>query len=62
LLIGADLRNPQLHDYFKVEKSTLGLSNFLANKNLDWKSFLKTTLTILKIPFSGAIPPNPLNF
>jgi hypothetical protein len=24
-----------------VEKSTLGLSNFLANKNLDWKSFLK---------------------
>jgi capsular exopolysaccharide synthesis family protein len=62
LLIGADLRNPQLHDYFKVEKSTLGLSNFLANKNLDWKSFLKNDANYsenLDILFSGAIPPNP---
>jgi hypothetical protein len=34
---------PQLHDYFNIQKNTLGLSNFLSNKNEDWKSFLKKT-------------------
>ncbi|REH01906.1 exopolysaccharide transport family protein [Flavobacterium aquicola] len=62
LLIGADLRNPQLHDYFNVEKSTLGLSNFLSNKNEDWKSFVvkePNSSENLDILFSGKIPPNP---
>jgi capsular exopolysaccharide synthesis family protein len=62
LLIGADLRSLQLHDYLKAEKSTLGLSDFLANKSLDWKSFLKKDATLsenLDILFSGAIPANP---
>jgi uncharacterized protein involved in exopolysaccharide biosynthesis len=39
LLIGADLRNPQLHDYFSIKKNTTGLSNFLSNKREDWKGF-----------------------
>jgi tyrosine-protein kinase Etk/Wzc len=62
LLIGADLRNPQLHDYFKVEKSISGLSNFLLNTSEDWKSFLVKDSTIsenLDVLFSGKIPPNP---
>jgi capsular exopolysaccharide synthesis family protein len=62
LLIGADLRNPQIHDYFQIEKSTLGLSNYLANKSLDWKSMLKKDANFSKnldVLFSGAIPPNP---
>ncbi|RYG50545.1 tyrosine-protein kinase family protein [archaeon] len=32
LLIGVDLRNPQLHDYFKTDKNASGLTNFLVNK------------------------------
>lgn len=62
LLIGADLRNPQLHDYFNLEKSILGLSNFLYNKNEDWKSFLIKEPNFsenLDVLFSGEIPPNP---
>lgn len=62
LLIGADLRNPQLHDYFEVDRGTSGLSNFLSNKSEDWKSFLVKATNYsenLDILFSGEIPPNP---
>ncbi|MGQ7947236.1 polysaccharide biosynthesis tyrosine autokinase [Flavobacterium sp. WC2509] len=62
LLIGADLRNPQLHDYFNVEKSITGLSNFLHDNNEDWKSFLVKNNNFsenLDTLFSGEIPPNP---
>jgi capsular exopolysaccharide synthesis family protein len=62
LLIGADLRNPQLHDYFNVEKSNLGLSNFLSNKSDGWKEFLVKDINFsenLDTLFSGEIPPNP---
>jgi capsular exopolysaccharide synthesis family protein len=62
LLIGADLRNPQLHDYFSVDKKTVGLSNFLSNKREDWKGFLKKDANSsgnLDVLFSGPIPPNP---
>jgi capsular exopolysaccharide synthesis family protein len=62
LLIGADLRNPQLHTYAKINKNQQGLSNFLINPTLDWKSL---TMQVFEkqpnheILFSGAIPPNP---
>lgn len=62
LLIGADLRNPQLHTYAKINKNQLGLSNYLIDTSIDWKSL---TMKIFKkqsnhdILFSGAIPPNP---
>lgn len=62
LLIGADLRNPQLHEYFKLEKSDFGLSNFLSNKSDDWKEFLVKDTHFsenIDILFSGEIPPNP---
>lgn len=62
LLIGADLRNPQLHDYLEVDRGTSGLSNFLSNKSEDWKSFLVKATDYsenLDILFSGEIPPNP---
>jgi Mrp family chromosome partitioning ATPase len=39
LLIGADLRNPQLHSYFGVDRNINGL-NYLADNTEDWKSFL----------------------
>jgi len=62
LLIGADLRNPQLHDYFNLEKSDFGLTNFLSNKSDDWKESLIKNINFsenIDILFSGEIPPNP---
>lgn len=62
LLIGVDLRNPQLHDYFKINKNVSGLTNFLANKSDDWKGFLQKDTTYSKnldILFAGQAPPNP---
>lgn len=62
LLIGADLRNPQLHEYFSVKKTELGLSNFLSNKSDNWKEFLEKGTKYsenLDVLFSGEIPPNP---
>lgn len=62
LLIGADLRNPQLHEYFNIEKSDFGLSNFLSNKTDNWKEFVVKNNSFsesLDTLFSGEIPPNP---
>jgi capsular exopolysaccharide synthesis family protein len=62
LLIGADLRNPQLHEYFKIKSSELGLTTFLSNKSDNWKEFLVKSPNFsenLDTLFSGEIPPNP---
>ncbi len=62
LLIGVDLRNPQLHDYFNVDRNVPGLSNFLANKADDWKEFLHKENNFSKnidVLFAGEAPPNP---
>ncbi|WP_051605495.1 tyrosine-protein kinase family protein [Sediminibacter sp. Hel_I_10] len=62
LLIGADLRNPQVHTYVDKDKNQAGLSNFLHDETVDWKK------TLIKgfdkhpnhdILLSGSIPPNP---
>lgn len=37
LLIGADLRNPKLHDHFKLVKEGVGFSDFIVNPELDWR-------------------------
>jgi len=62
LLIGVDLRNPQLHEYFSLDKNILGLTNYLSNKNNDWKGFLIKNTGFsdnLDVLLSGEIPPNP---
>lgn len=62
LLIGVDLRNPQLHDYFNLDKDVLGLTNYLSNKSDDWRGFLKKNTNFsenLDVLFAGEIPPNP---
>jgi len=62
LLIGADLRNPQIHNYVSKDKNEPGLSNLLYDDAFDWHS------SVLKgfdkhpnhdILLSGSIPPNP---
>lgn len=62
LLVGADLRNPQLHEYFNENKNDPGVSNFLSNTMHGWKKLVKKDAEFsenLDILFSGAIPPNP---
>jgi capsular exopolysaccharide synthesis family protein len=62
LLIGADLRNPQVHTHIKEDKQKPGLSNYLHDVNYDWKDALISGFD--KHPnhhiiLSGSIPPNP---
>lgn len=64
LLIGADLRNPQVHHYTKPEmdKNTPGLSNYLHDETVDWKSSLFKSFPMHpnhEVLLSGTIPPNP---
>ncbi|OUU29289.1 MAG: hypothetical protein CBB97_02685 [Candidatus Endolissoclinum sp. TMED37] len=58
LLIGADLRNPQLHKFLDIKKETSGLSDYIYKNDLEWRKLLikKNKVDIL---LSGTIPPNP---
>ncbi len=60
LLIGADLRNPQIHKYLGKEKSVLGLSDYVFRNDIEFKDIL-IKLKNLDIALSGSIPPNPLD-
>ncbi|PYE82697.1 capsular exopolysaccharide synthesis family protein [Winogradskyella epiphytica] len=62
LLIGADLRNPQIHIHIAQDRHKPGLSNYLHDVHYNWKD------AIIKgfdkhpnhhIMLSGTIPPNP---
>lgn len=61
LLIGADLRNPQLHTYVNMSKDRSGLSNYLYQPDTNCK---KNTVNwafgelLVDVLFSGAVPPN----
>ncbi|MDA9125969.1 polysaccharide biosynthesis tyrosine autokinase [Flavobacteriaceae bacterium] len=62
LLIGADLRNPQLHSYANVNKNQMGLSNYLTDPTLGWESSIMKIFDKHpnhEVLFSGVIPPNP---
>lgn len=62
LLIGADLRNPQIHTHIHQDKHKPGLSNYLHDIDYNWKDALIRGFD--KHPnhhiiLSGSIPPNP---
>ena len=66
VLIGADLRNPQLHVYLNIERSPniKGISNFLYDTTVRIEDIKKPCLNFgddlnLDIILSGTIPPNP---
>ena len=61
LVIGADLRNPQLHNYIGVPKNDQGLSAYLSNPALNLKDVLLDDDKNLNfdVIISGEIPPNP---
>jgi len=61
LLLGADLRNPQLHTYFDTRLEVTGLSDFLHDPNMDWRSCIRDIVgkdSTHRVCFSGRIPPN----
>ncbi|RRO19736.1 polysaccharide biosynthesis tyrosine autokinase [Flavobacteriaceae bacterium 14752] len=61
LLIGCDLRNPQLHNYLEVSKDSIGLSSYLVDSEIeldDVKLKHKHDLNF-DVIISGEIPPNP---
>ena len=62
ILIGADLRNPQVHTLLGIERGNLGLSTFLNDVNyndLDKLIVKGKSIDDLDYLLSGAIPPNP---
>lgn len=63
LLIGADLRNPQLHNYITtVDRDSTGLSSYLYDPDTKWEDCIHTDKTNnpnCHVCFSGPIPPNP---
>ncbi|MFI1772457.1 GumC family protein [Thalassobellus citreus] len=61
VLIGADLRNPQLQRYQEGLDKKLGVSDYLANYELNLRELLqssKLNQNLMILP-SGTIPPNP---
>jgi len=61
LLVGCDLRNPQIHSYIGLNKNTKGLSNYLYNPNINFEDIRISNIngSHLDIILSGDIPPNP---
>ena len=61
LLIGADLHNPQIHKYLDIDKSYVGLSNFLSDNSFNWKDAIINTSNGIgcDILLGGSLPPNP---
>ncbi len=62
LLVGTDLRNPQIHTLINMDRSQKGLTNALTETEIDWETCVipygkKHTIDIL---LSGDIPPMPL--
>jgi capsular exopolysaccharide synthesis family protein len=62
LIVGADLRNPQLQRFEKDARSHIGVSDYLANDELKLKDLIRESNTDnsnLELLPSGTIPPNP---
>ena len=62
ILIGADLRNPQVHSLLGIKRANLGLSTFLNDVNyndLDKLIVKGKSIDEMDYLLSGAIPPNP---
>lgn len=59
ILLGTDLRNPQIHKSFGVEKNQKGISEIIYKNDFkNYNSYIKK-FDNLDVLFSGAIPPNP---
>ncbi|MDO5655249.1 MAG: polysaccharide biosynthesis tyrosine autokinase [Flavobacteriaceae bacterium] len=61
VIIGADIRNPQLHRYDRSNKKALGLTEYLYDDQYSIQDIIQVSNSDNKthIIFSGRIPPNP---
>ena len=62
LIVGGDLRNPQLHKFLGQKRENIGLTTYLSNENFNDIASLITKAIIpggLDYLLTGAIPPNP---
>ncbi|WP_255302028.1 MULTISPECIES: polysaccharide biosynthesis tyrosine autokinase [unclassified Butyricimonas] len=59
LLVGCDLRNPQLHSYLHKNYSR-GISAYLAGMEPEWKTLVHSLGDHLDVLFGGDVPPNPI--
>ena len=59
LLVGCDLRNPQLHSYLHKNYSR-GLSAYLAGMEPEWRRLVHSLEDNLSVLFGGDVPPNPV--
>ncbi|MDG4949863.1 polysaccharide biosynthesis tyrosine autokinase [Weeksellaceae bacterium KMM 9724] len=61
IIIGADIRNPQLHRYDRSSKNAVGLTEYLYSDDVSLDELIKVSKSDNKthIIFSGKIPPNP---
>lgn len=60
-IIGMDIRNPQLHKTFKFSNPPRGLTNLIADQDLNYNAIMikKPEIENLSILSAGTIPPNP---
>lgn len=61
ILVGADIRNPQLHTHLSTHKNQKGLTNYI-HEEIDWQPLLQKNQLdsdALDVLLSGDIPPNP---
>jgi capsular exopolysaccharide synthesis family protein len=62
ILVGADLRNPQIHKFLNQNRENIGLTTYLSNENFNDVDSLITKAANpggLEYLLTGAIPPNP---
>lgn len=62
LVIGCDLRNPQVHNYYGLTKNHIGVSNYLSDHSIELRDLLVADYKYfenLDVVLSGQIPPNP---
>ncbi|WP_329904021.1 exopolysaccharide transport family protein [Porphyromonas pogonae] len=61
IIIGMDIRNPQLHNVFGFKNPRKGLTNIIAENSLDYEPYIITAKETenLHILNAGATPPNP---
>ena len=62
LLIGCDMRNPQLHRYFDLDKDNRGLTDMISKNDMAFDNYIFKGVNEnkkLDLLISGTIPPNP---
>jgi capsular exopolysaccharide synthesis family protein len=58
LLLGADIRNPKIHEYLNIA-SERGLTHFLMDNAINFKEIINSVKEGFDVVQSGVIPPNP---